>query len=248
MKTITIVNQKGGVGKTTTAVNLAHGLALKGKDVLLLDLDPQGQCATFLGQPQESGPFSLLVQHQPLRACLKLARPDRLWLLPGDKTTSMASTVLDVWRSPISTLADLLPKNGSGPDYCIIDTAPSVSVLQAMAIYAASLLIVPTACDFAAAQGLIALENTLADLRRDYSWTGRLAGILPTFYDPTTTETSRVILELGDNYPDMLISPIHKATILRETVAEGCTIFEYAPTARAADEYRRLVDYVISLK
>lgn len=247
MRTITIANQKGGVGKTTTAVHLAHGLSLAGKVVMLIDLDPQGQCATFLGVPQSSGPFSVLVQHQPLRNCTHLARPN-LWLLPGDKSTSMASTVLSVLQSPINALKDALPRNGNGPDYCIIDTAPSVSILQSMGVYAADLVIAPSACDFAASAGLLQLESTFTDLRSQYAWPGRLAGILPTFYEPNTNETARVICELSELYPDMLISPIHKATVLREIVAEGVTIWEYAAPSRAAQEYKALVDYVLSLK
>lgn len=241
---LTIANQKGGVGKTTTAVALAHGLAMRGKRTLLIDMDPQGQCASFLGMPQEPGVFGLLVQKYPLYSLVREARPN-LALLPGDRSTSDAGVILSTLRQPISLLAGLLKAYQF--HYCIIDTAPSVSSLQAQALWAARLVVIPTACDLPSVQAVTELERTLLTLRSEYKWAGSLACIVPTFYDTSTSETLRVMIELQNLYPDAILQPIHRATRLRECSAEGKTIWEIDPSHRVADEYTNLIDYVEKL-
>jgi chromosome partitioning protein len=240
MTTLTVANQKGGVGKTTTAVTLAHGLALSGCQVLLVDLDPQGQCAVFLGQPPAPGAFALLVQKLPLRQLIHQARPN-LWLLPSDHTTAHAGVILSTLNAPISALKQALL--GSW-DWIIIDTAPSISNLQAQALYASHYVLVPTACDFASVQGITNLEGTMLQLQQTYLWPGQLLGILPTFYDSATLETQAMMMELIRLYQHSLIHPIHRATALRESCANGQTILEYLPTSRAALEYARLVNHI----
>src|SRR5512137_1981096 len=114
--TITIANQKGGVGKTTTAVSLAHGLVLQGKKVLLIDLDPQGQCATILGLKPEPGAFNLLVSELPHKQIVRLTDRTNLYVIMGDKKTATAQTVLSVQRTPISyarqKLAPIVKEDG----------------------------------------------------------------------------------------------------------------------------------------
>ena len=121
---LTIANQKGGVGKTTTAVNLAHGLVLQGNTVLLVDLDPQGQCATILGLKPEPGAFNLLVSELPHKQIVRLTDRANLLVIMGDKKTATAQTVLSVQRTPINytkeKLTPILEEDGF--DFIIIDT------------------------------------------------------------------------------------------------------------------------------
>ena len=238
-RTICVANQKGGVGKTTTAINLGHGLTLQGKRVLLVDCDPQGQVATFLGLRQESGLFDLLVGGRPPTDVIRSAdtngreRPG-LQVLPGDKRTATAQIVLAAEGFKLECLADAL-----GParvDYVIFDTSPSVGPLQEAALFAANWLLIPCAVDYAATEGMAGVLATLAALKGKGA-NCQLLGVVPTFYDEVTKESQATMRQLAYHLDDAVWSPIHRATVLRECVAKGETIFERAPRSRAAREY-----------
>lgn len=246
---ITIANQKGGVAKTTTAVTLAHGLALKGKEVLLIDVDPQGQCASSLGLEQEPGIFDLMIASKPLRDLVRNTSRENLFLIPGNKRTSTAEIVLASERYGADMLLTAITngfRSRKVADYVIIDTAPSVSGLQEMALWAATTVIIPTATDGLATEGVVEVISTLEKLRKEFRWEGTVLGILPTFYDQVTRESKVVIEDLRDSFgDDLILDPIHRATILRECAAHGETVFESAPKSRAAEEYAALVWNVI---
>lgn len=245
---ITVANQKGGVGKTTTAVNLAHGLVRVGKRVLLVDLDPQGQCAAILGLKQEAGAFNLLVAEQEASQIMRSTDRENLFVILGDKKTATAQTVLSVQRSPISyTHKRLIPAaRREGYDYVIIDTSPSVGELQEQALWAADGVLIPCAVDYLASDGVFNIATTLKRLHDEQDWNGRIIGVLPTFYDEVTRESKATLLDLGKRFGRLMLQPIHRATILRECAVEGKTIFELAPESRAAREYGELVKKILA--
>ena len=246
--TITIANQKGGVGKTTTAVNLAHGLVFEGKRVLLMDLDPQGQCATILGLAPEPGAFNLLIAEQPLSQVIRSTDRENLYVVLGDRKTATAQTVLGVQRSPISFTYDRLvtAAEQESLDFLIIDTSPSVGELQEQALWASDGVLIPCAVDYLASDGVFNIAVTLKRIHDEYQWTGRILGILPTFYDDVTRESKATLEDLKKRFDNLLLEPIHRATILRECAVEGKTIFELAPRSRAAEQYQALVQYVLN--
>lgn len=245
---ITVANQKGGVGKSTTVVCLAHGLALKGKRILAVDLDPQGQLATLLGLRQESCVFSLLIaEDTPAELVRDSGRPG-LFLLPGDKRTRTAEAVAAAEHRPIGYFREAIaPLLASRFDYVVCDTSPSVGDLQAAALWSSDLVLIPSACDFLSVEGSLKLSGTLQTVKSQYGWSGRLAGVLPTFYDGQTKESQTVLADLKAKYPGGVLDAIHRAVILRECAAFGQTVFEVDKTSRAAREYQQLVDYVLKI-
>jgi chromosome partitioning protein len=252
MKVITISNQKGGVGKTTTTVNLAHCLAQKNKQVMIIDLDPQGQCSTNLGMDAQMSAYYFLITPPTTQQAVAFIRDgvrdtgrENLNIIPGNSTTSSAQLLLSAQEQPVSYIRDLLKTfSKDGFDYIIFDTSPSVGGLQERAIWAADLVIIPTATEFASLDSLAKTVTTLQTLRDNKKWNGGLLGILPTFFDGTR-ESRDSLQDLKSTFGDKVLEPVHRATILRECWSEGKTIFEYAPESRSADEYQTIARLIM---
>lgn len=251
-KVICIANQKGGVGKTTTAVSLAHGLSQKGRRVLLIDLDPQGQSATALGRNPKPGAFYLLTMGMTpqettfVQSWVHFSGREGLYLLPGDQQTMAAQTVLNAQDKPISAIRHSINRFfKEGLHYIIFDTAPSVGGVQERAVWASDFVIVPTATEFLSADGVSKVLLMMSILQEKKNWRGNLLGILPTFYDEQTRESKATMDALRERFDNSVLDPIHRATLLRECAAEGQTIFEVDPLCRAAKEYQALTQLVL---
>ena len=250
---IAVANQKGGVGKTTTAVTLAHGLARCGRPTLLIDLDPQGQSATALGMSPEMGVFYLLTVGQSgptqvsfIRQWVRDTGRENLWLLAGNRETSAAQVLVNSQEKSVGYLHDCIrPFTRNGLAYIVFDTSPSVGGLQERALWAADLVLIPTATEFLSLDGVRQIADTLTTLQNQKQWSGALLGVLPTFYDEQTRESAGALDDLRKGFGDAVLAPVHRATVLRECAAEGHTIFEHEPKSRAAQEYQLLVERVV---
>jgi len=230
---IAVANQKGGVGKTTTAVTLAHGLALQGFDVLLVDLDPQGNVADSLGLKKGPSLYQLLVDKAPLVEVITPSGRKGLDCLLGDVTTAKAEAILTGTRYGEFTLKKAL--KGADYDHILIDCPPSVGLCFDLALEAADWLLIPTRCDRLAIIGVMEVLD-FVHAHEELAPPGgatELLGILPTFYERVTRESFERLKELVARFGDQVLPPIPTDTKLREAPVYGETIWEYALNTRA---------------
>ena len=249
---IAIANQKGGVGKTTTAVTLAHGLTLRGKRVLLLDFDPQGQAARALHLPQSSAAYSLLTmdigasETAYIQGKIISTQRENFWLLPGNKQTADAQAMINSQGKSISWVRETLDRFCTPQyHYLVLDTAPSLGGIQERVLWASNLVIVPTPAEALGSDGVRQVLETMKRLASEKGWKGGLFGVLPTFFMETVKEHRLNLDTLRSTLGDLILPSIHRAAVLAECPAFGQTIFEHAPDSRAAQEYSRLVDIVL---
>lgn len=232
MYTLAIVNQKGGVGKTTTAVTLAHGLARAGRRVLLVDLDAQGNCADALGLVKGPGLYRLLVARDVEQAVMETGR-ERLWLLPSDKTTVEVKTILAGKPFREGILKRELAQLERGFDVAVLDVAPGVDLLQVAALVACTGFVIPVALDHLAVIGAGDALATVAALAEAGAGGARFLGLLPTMWERTTKESHEQLKVLTGLYARAVWPPIPLDVKAREAPAYGQSLWEYAPGCRA---------------
>ena len=250
MKIITITNQKGGVGKTTTAINLAATLARNGKHTLLADLDPQGNATTFLGAQPAPGAYLLLAAYIPNLAALitgdisqqiksrLIQARENLDILPGNMQTAVAQNFMLQGERDLTMLRRAITEQFREYDFVILDTAPSVGGILELATWAADKVIIPTACETGSIEGLLKTIETLKALTAR-NWSGQLTGILPTFFDEMTKERRETLAHYNRAFPEVCLSPIHESTALRELPNNQATIFEKAEAERGKKSAQR---------
>ena len=245
MITICISNHKGGVGKTTTAVNLATGLAALDYPVVLIDCDPQGNVASFLGQEPAPGLYDLLVARaRPGDVCRRIG-DSKLAIVPGDASTVDVETLLRTSPrlTPATALRSALAQFKSSRETIIIlDTAPSLSSVQVAALSAADWLIIPASPEYASETGISALVQAVADLQNE-GLNLNLLGILPTMVDSRSREHKETITDLHSAFPGYVLPPVRRLIAIAEAPRQGQNIWDYAPNA--AQEYADVLNQVL---
>lgn len=248
-KTIAIFNQKGGVGKTTTCVNLAASLGAKGKKTLLVDLDPQGNTTSGVGLDKSDIAYStydILIGNQPARAILQETGYKKLDLLPANMNLAGAELELtevdDRFRALKKALAPLVMEY----DFIIIDCPPSLGLLSLNALAASDTLIVPLQCEYYALEGLSQLLGTVRTVKQHYNEHLELEGVLFTMYDSRLKLTQQVIEEVEKYFPGKTYKTmIPRSVKLAEAPSYGQPVIYYEKYSKASFAYKKFADELI---
>jgi chromosome partitioning protein len=237
-----VANQKGGVGKTTTAVSLAAWLAGAGQRVLLVDLDPQGNASSSLGvEPGARSLYDALVGEEPLQAAVALSRRIGLDVVPSGPALAAAEVELVPGERREFRLRDALGPLAERYDAVLLDCPPSLGLLTVNALSAAHGLVAPIQCEYLALEGLGQLMGTLGMVRSGLNRRLDLFGIVMTMFDGRTRLSRQVVDEVRRHYPRTLFRTlIPRSVYLSEAPSYGQSIFEYHGGSRAAQAYASL--------
>jgi chromosome partitioning protein len=249
-KIIAVANQKGGVGKTTTAVNLAAGLAVEEKKVLLVDADPQGNATSGSGIQRivsRKTLYNVLLLNEPITNVILPTELPLLWVLPADKNLAGAEIELVDAEGREYKLKGLLAQIRKNYDYIIIDCPPSLGLLTINGLTAADSLLVPIQCEYFALEGVTELFDTLARLRRGLNPQLIIEGLLLTMYDERTNLSAAVAQDLRDFYGTQVLRTVIPRNVrLAEAPSYGKPIILYDIRSRGAESYIQLAKEILS--
>lgn len=256
MKTITLLNEKGGVGKTTLAVHIAAGLAMSGQRVLLIDSDPQAHATKWLGCHELDGLLRLLAHETPWGDLLRLTDSRRwggageaaaLYLLPSHNFNRGLPMMLDAMNTFV--LAERLRELRKLVDLVVIDTPPTPSLLHTMVYMASNYYLLPTTCEALSLDGLNKSFSHVQEARKTFVMLGlrqpEILGIVPTMYDERTNAHRHYLGLTRKHFGKLVWNPIAMRTIWRDVSGEQKTLFSSAPQHIAATEAQTVVDHVL---
>jgi chromosome partitioning protein len=240
-RVLAVANQKGGVAKTTTVVNLAAALVATGARVLVVDLDAQA-CATFsLGlDPEDLDSASADALLRGEGAAPIMRTPDGIDLLPATIDLAAADHVLATQQGREYVVRDLLTDLQGSYDWILLDCSPSLGILTVAALTAADEVLIPLQCETLSHRGVGQLMETVADVQRFTNPSLHVAGLLPTLFDARTTHARAVLADLASRYHVRVFSPITRSVRFAEAPAAGRSILATAPSSRGAKDYRTL--------
>lgn len=244
---IGVLNFKGGTGKTTTVVNLAAGLALRGQRVLGVDLDPQSSLTTSLGTKYSRSLYHLLTGQATVAECIVNVRGN-LDLLPSDSSLAQAEGTLwrmDDARQRRTILAQKM-QGVNSYDYILIDCSPSINLLNENAMHYVREVFVPVSMEYLALLGTKQVVTTLKTISQTQEYRTTLSLIIPTFYYSGHRKSNEVLEILKRHFAGQVTLPIRANVRLSEAASHRLTIYEYDPRSYGAADYAQLVERVVN--
>jgi chromosome partitioning protein len=243
-KIVSIANQKGGVGKTTTAINLGAALAMRGERVLLLDLDPQGNASTGLGIPKETrqqSTYDLILGDAAPVDVAHATDVDNLWIVPATMDLSSADTELMNSARRVMHLRNALRLREAPYTYILIDCPPSLNLLTINAFVASDTVLVPLQAEFFALEGLSQLLLTVREVRATANADLRIEGVVLTMFDRRNNLCLQVEEDARQNLGDLIFrTKIPRNVRLSEAPSYAMPVLNYDPSSRGAIAYRSL--------
>jgi chromosome partitioning protein len=243
---IVLANQKGGVAKTTTTLNLGVALRELGHRVLVIDLDPQGNLTMSQGMNPDAidrSMFDVLVHRVPISDVIKTVEVD---VAVASIDLAGAELALSALIGRERALEKALVEVRDRYDYILVDTPPSLGLLTINAFVAADAVIVPVQCEYLSLRGLVQLENTLAMVRENLNPEVKIEGILPTMFDRRTLHSREAVEILEENFGDLVFKTrIRKTVRYAEAPVKGSSVLKYDPSGTAAEAYRELAKEVL---
>jgi chromosome partitioning protein len=244
---IAFANQKGGVAKTTTTLNLAVAFTEQGYRVLAVDLDPQGNLTMSQGMDPdavEQSMFDVLVHQLPIDAVIRHVEVD---IAVSSIDLAGAELALSSMIGRERALQKALMPVRDRYDFILIDTPPSLGLLTINALTASDSVIVPVQCEYLSLRGLVQLETTLSMIRENLNPTVEIRGILPTMFDNRTLHGREAVEMLRENFGDLVFeTKIRKTIRYAEAPVQGSSVLKYDPTGPAAEAYRALAKEVLN--
>jgi len=249
VKVIALANQKGGVGKTTTAVNLAACLAVEGRKALLVDSDPQGNTTSGLGLDKrdiKKSIYDMIIKDVPAKDVIVPTAYENLSLLPATIALAGAEIELVNMMSRENRLKNALERVKYDYDYVLIDCPPSLGLLTLNALTAASSVIIPIQCEFYALEGVTMLMNTIQLVQRNLNPALKLEGVVMTMFDARTNLASDVVSEVKKYFSAKMYNTIIPRNVkLSEAPSHGEPVIVYDPRSKGAQVYQELAREVI---
>lgn len=243
MRKICVINHKGGVGKTTTAISIAAGLSRENRKVLIVDLDPQGNVHTSLKFHPKKDMFDLLFNNAEVKECI-VSMGKNLDIIPSRETLTKAESLIQKKENKEYLLKEKL-KKVSGYDYIIVDCPPSLGVLNQNAILYAEEAFIPVSTDYLAADALNKIKEAINDINEYFMHDCKVTKIIPTMYDRRTKLAKEILAEINNGNYGVVSDPIRVCSKLKAAPKAGQSIYKFAPSSRGAKDYARLVRHII---